>query len=294
MRILLTGCSGFVGSAVGPRLVAEGHELFCVCRPETSVAFGTKVAWDGMGPIQSSEFPETVDAVIHLAQSRSYRSFPEDSGEMFAVNVAMTMSLLAWAAQARVRHACLVSSGAVYEPFTGSLKEDAPFAPIGFLGASKLASEVIARPFSSVFSLNILRLFFPFGPGQHDRLIPDLVRRVRSGSAIQLSAGGEGVRLVPTFIQDVVEVILTSVESSWTETLNVASPEVLSIREIADKIGQKLSIEPRFEITNRPQTNIVPDLSRLATRFNLDRFTRFEEGLRKTLAEDVRCGAGSA
>ena len=40
-------------------------------------------------------------AVIHLAQSRSYRNFPEDSGEMFAVNVAMTMSLLAWAAQAR-------------------------------------------------------------------------------------------------------------------------------------------------------------------------------------------------
>ena len=110
------------------------------------------------------------------------------------------------------------------------MKEDAPFAPIGFLGASKLASEVIARPFSSVFSLNILRLFFPLGRA-NDRLIPDLVRRVRSGSAIQRVGEREGVRLAPTFIEDVVEVILTSVESSWTETLNVASPEVLSIRE---------------------------------------------------------------
>jgi UDP-glucose 4-epimerase len=242
-----------------------------------------------MQPIQLSKFPETVDAVIHLAQSRSYRRFPVDTGEMFAVNVAMTMFLLTWAAQARVRHFCLASSGGVYEPFSGPLKEDAPLAPIGFLGASKLASEVIARPFSSTFSLNILRLFFPFGPGQRDRLIPDLVQRVRSGSTIQLSANGEGVRLVPTFIEDVAEVILTSVESAWTETLNVATPEVLSIREIANSIGRQLGVEPRFEITNKPQANIVPDLGRLSSRFNLDRFTRFEEGLRKTLDGDFGC-----
>ena len=100
---------------------------------------------------------------------------------MFAVNVAMTMFLLEWAAQARVKQFCLVSSGAVYEPFASPLKEDAALAPIGFLGASKLASEIIAKPFSSIFTLNTLRLFFPYGPGQRDRLIPELVRRVRSG-----------------------------------------------------------------------------------------------------------------
>jgi nucleoside-diphosphate-sugar epimerase len=286
MRILLTGCTGFVGSALGPHLVAAGHELLCVCRPETPVTFGKKVTWDGTKPIPLPKFPETVDAVIHLAQSRSFRLFPEDSGEMFAVNVAMTMFLLEWAAQARVKQFCLVSSGAVYEPFASPLKEDAALAPIGFLGASKLASEIIAKPFSSIFTLNTLRLFFPYGPGQRDRLIPELVRRVRSGVAIQVSANGEGICLVPTFVEDIVEVILTSVTSSWTGTLNVSTPEVQSIREIANRIGQQLDVEPMFEITDKPQTNIIPDLGRLASRFELGRFTRFEEGLRKTIGED--------
>jgi len=286
MRILLTGCTGFVGSALGPRLVAEGHELFCVCRPGTSVAFGTTVVWDGTKAIEDSGFPRTIDVVVHAAQSRRYRNFPADSREMFDVNVNMTMRLLDWAAQAGVKHFCLLSSGAVYEPFAGVLRENAALAPSGFLGASKLASEIVAKPFSSVFSLSVLRLFFPYGPGQYDRLIPQLIRRIRDGEAVQLSGGTEGIRLAPTFIDDIVEVILASIASSWTDTLNVAAPEMLSIRQIANAIGRQLGVEPKFEIvnTNAPSVDIVPDLSRLASRLELRRFVQFKDGLERTIS----------
>lgn len=293
MRILLTGGTGFVGSALGSRLVAAGHELFCVCRPESSVAFGSKVVWNGRGPIEYSKLPDHVDAVIHLAQSRNYRHFPADSSEMFAINVAMTMFLLEWAAKSKVKQFCLVSSGSVYESFAGSPKEDAALAPSGFLGASKLASEVIAKPFSGIFALNILRLFFPYGPGQRNRLVPELIRRVRVGAAIHLAENGEGGHLTPTFIDDIVEVILASVKHGWTETLNVATPEVLTIRRIADMIGRELGVEPKFENVDTSPLNIIPDLGRLTRRFQLDRFTPFEDGLRKTIGEDLRQRAGS-
>ncbi len=283
MRILITGGSGFVGSALGPRLAAAGHELFCVCRTGSSASFGETVIWDAESPLGTSKLPAAVDAVIHLAQSRSYRDFPADSREMFDVNIGMTMSLLQWAARSGVKQFCLASSGAVYEPFTGSLREDAAVAPRGFLGASKLASEIIARPFAGLFKLNILRLFFPYGPGQHDRLIPDLIRRIRCGEAVQVTANGEGMRLVPTFVEDIADVFVASVELSWTGTVNVATPEALSIRRIAELIGQQLGIEPKLEIVERTPIDIVPDLDRLADRFDLRRFTRFEEGLRKTI-----------
>jgi nucleoside-diphosphate-sugar epimerase len=282
MRILITGGTGFVGSALGPRLIAAGHELFCVCRPEGSVGFGEKVAWDAAA--DTSKFPQAVDAVIHLAQSRSYRHFPVDSREMFDVNIAMTMSLLQWAAQSKVKQFCLVSSGTVYEPFTGSLREDAAVSPRGFLGASKLASEVIAQPFSSLFKLNILRLFFPYGPGQRERLIPDLIRRIRCGEAVQVTANGNGMRLAPTLVEDIADVFLASIEKKWTGTVNVATPEVLSIREIAELIGRRLGIPPNMEVVQRAPIDITPDLSRLAEHFDLCRFTRFEEGLRRTIA----------
>ena len=284
MRILITGGTGFVGSTLGPRLMAAGHELFSVCRPGSSVGFGETVIWDATSPAGMSRFPEAIEVVIHLAQSRSYRNFPADSREMFDVNVGMTMALLQWAAaQPSVRQFCLASSGAVYEPFGGALQEEAALAPRGFLGASKFASEIIALPFAGLFKLGILRLFFPYGPRQRNRLIPDLIRRVRSGEAIQVTADGNGMRLVPTFVEDIVEVFSASIDHSWTGTVNVATPEVLSIRGIAELIGQQLGVEPRLEIVDRMRIDVVPDLDRLAGRFDLRRFTRFEEGLRKTM-----------
>jgi nucleoside-diphosphate-sugar epimerase len=283
MRILLTGGTGFVGSTLGPRLAAAGHELFCVCRQGSLASFGETVVWNGEGPFGTLKLPTAVEAVIHLAQSRSYRNFPGDSREMFDVNIGMTISLLQWAVLSGVKQFCLVSSGAVYEPFAGLLCEDAALAPSGFLGASKLASEIIARPFAGLLKLNILRLFFPYGPGQQDRLIPDLIRRIRCGEAVQVTPNGEGMRLVPTFVEDIADVFVASVESSWTGTVNVATPEALSIRGIAELIGRQLGIEPKLEIVERMPIDVVPDLGRLADRFDLRRFTRLDEGIRKTI-----------
>ena len=93
---------------------------------------GRRSLWDGTEPITSGNFPDAADAVIHLAQSRSYRRFPADSGEMFTVNVAMTMLLLEWAARSGVKQFCLVSSGAVYEPFGRELKEERSSCSIRF------------------------------------------------------------------------------------------------------------------------------------------------------------------
>lgn len=285
MRILVTGGSGFVGSALGPRLLAEGHDVYSTCRPGSTVGFGKAVEWDVTRRISAEKFPGDVDAVIHLAQARHYRSFPSDAREGFDVNIGMTFSLLEWAATAGVKHFGLVSSGAVYEPFTGSLREDSMTSPSGFLGASKLAAETIARPFSNVFNLNILRLFFPFGPAQRDRLIPDLIRRVREGQPIQVTPNGEGLRLTPSYIDDVVDVFVESIARSWCGTINVAAPESLSIRQISEIIGRRLGCAPRLEIVDKAPVDIVPSVERLANLYDLKRFSSFDEGLRRTLDE---------
>jgi nucleoside-diphosphate-sugar epimerase len=135
--------------------------------------------------------------------------------------------------------------------------------------------------------LSVLRLFFPFGPNQIDRLIPDLIRRVHSGRAVHITANGEGMRLTPTFVENVVDVIVESLAASWTGTVNVASPEALSIRQIAEAIGKQLGIQPVLEVVDRKPVDIVPDLARLASRFPLDRFIRFEDALRLTIRRDL-------
>jgi len=287
MRILVTGGSGFVGSALGPRLIVEGHDVYSTCRSGSAVGFGKAVEWDVMHRIDPTKFPGNIDAVIHLAQARHYRNFPSDAREGFDVNVGMTFSLLEWAATTGVKHFCLVSSGSVYEPFAGALREDSIASPSGFLGASKLAAEMIAKPFSSLFNLNILRLFFPFGPTQRDRLIPDLIRRVREGQPIQVTSDGEGLRLTPSYIDDVVDVFVESIARSWCGTVNVATPEALSIRQISEVIGRQIGCTPRIEVVDKNSVDIVPSLERLAALYDLKRFSSFDEGLRRTL-EGIR------
>jgi nucleoside-diphosphate-sugar epimerase len=283
MRLLITGASGFIGARLTRRLAAVGHEVFAVYREASRRAeHGAPVVWD-LGAAVPLELPPRLDGIAHLAQSRNYSRFPIDAPEMFRVNVAGTAALLQFAAEAGVETVSLISSGTVYEPYTGEISEEAPLQPTSFLGASKLAAEVLARPYAGVFRLSILRLFFPYGPGQEARLVPELVNRLRGGAPIQLAEDGEGLRLVPTFVDDVVDIIAAALEQRWCGTYNVASPAVVSLRQLADAIAQVLGASPVFELTDRPATAIVPRIDRLRTMFDLGGLTPLRIGIERTL-----------
>lgn len=276
--VLVTGASGFIGSVLARHLTRKGLP---VLRAVRTVRDDSDVAMDLTQP-GDIVIPPGVGAIAHLAQSRVYRDFPGDSGEMFAVNVAGTLALLQAAARAGVRRFCLVSSGTVYEPFDGPLVETAAIQPRSFLGASKAAGEVIARPFGALMDLSILRLFTPYGPGQAGRMIPDLIARVREGRAVTL-AGEHGLRFSPTYVDDISSVIFTALTEGWTGTVNVASPETLDLRRAAGIIGEIVGRPPVFEAGKGNLIDLVPVLNALSQRFDLRQFTSFAEGIRRTV-----------
>ena len=278
MRVLLTGATGFVGRALQPRLAAAGHEVVVVTRRGSDL-HGTLV-WDlAASETAPAGLPARIDAVVHAAQSRNYRAFPGDAAEMFAVNAASTAALLAYASRAGASRFCLLSTGTVYEPFDKGLAEDAALAPTSMLGASKLAAEVIARPYAALFRLAVLRIFTPYGPGQAGRLIPNLVERVRSGQAVQVSADGEGMRLAPIYVDDLGAIVTTAVEQGWNGTVNVASPRPTTIREVADIIGRRLDRTPIFQVGTGAALDLAPPVERLAGLFDLGAMLPLAEGL---------------
>jgi nucleoside-diphosphate-sugar epimerase len=281
MRILLTGASGFLGQAALRAWGAEGHEVFAVGRRALAGAAGF-VSWDLCEPDSSIALPADIDAIVHMAQSRNYRQFPADGAEMFALNVAAVQRLLDLGAEKGVKRFCLISTGNVYEPYL-RLDEASALSPPGFLGASKLAGEILARGYASIFDLSVLRLFQPYGPGQTGRLIPDLVRRVSERAEITVASDGEGLRICPTYVDDINAVILDFLVKGWRGTFNVAAPNALSIRQIGEIIGQALGIAPVFSVKNVPVLHITPPLDALAALTPLDRFRSFGEGLIQTL-----------
>jgi nucleoside-diphosphate-sugar epimerase len=288
MRVLVTGATGFVGAPLMRALARHGHvPVAALRRHDTNPGQFEQVVWDLADAGEPASSLSGIDAIVHAAQSRNYRAFPGDAPEMFRINVAGTCNLLDYAARAGISRFCLLSSGTVYEPYLGGMHEEAALAPTSFLGATKLASEILARPYEKSLSLSILRLFFPYGRGQRDRLVPDIIGRVRGGKPVQLSADGEGLRLCPTYVEDIADVIVAAVAEGWSGVTNVASPQVVSLRDLAQAIGEAVGRLPAFEVDNRPSLHVVPALDRLKARYEMSRFTPLASGLREVVAELV-------
>lgn len=278
MHILVTGASGFIGQVLTRKLAAQEHQITTLSSPRrTEESDGVLVHDLGSGSRLS--LPDGIEAVIHLAQSRRYREFPADSNEMFRVNVAGTQEVLKAAADAGAKRFCLISSGTVYEPFIGPLTEDSALVPKSYLGASKLAAELIAQPFAAIFDLSVLRLFMPYGPGQTGRLIPTLIERIDEGKPVILPETGDGMRFSPTYVDDICEVISTATSEGWCGTYNVAGAEDLSIVQACDCIGKTLGKKVIYKRTGQPAPNVVPDLTKLGRSYDLARLRSFKEGL---------------
>src|SRR5262249_22562463 len=97
MRVLVTGATGLIGSALVERL-ARSSEVFALGRTSGLELEGVDwIRGDLSEPLDPATLPAKVDAVAHLAQSERYRDFPEGALDLFAVNVQSTAALLEYA-----------------------------------------------------------------------------------------------------------------------------------------------------------------------------------------------------
>src|SRR5256885_17081403 len=109
MRITVTGATGVLGRRLCADLLAGGHDVVGVRRAGVIVPGELhRVRWIDCDLADSSQpLPEMgVDAVVHLAQSRHYREFPEKASNVFDVNVASTARLIAYAPRCWSRLFC--------------------------------------------------------------------------------------------------------------------------------------------------------------------------------------------
>jgi nucleoside-diphosphate-sugar epimerase len=229
--------------------------------------------------------PAQADALIHLAQSDSYRDFPAGAADVFRVNVEAPATLMRWAVDAKVSRAVFASTGTVYEPFTGAMREDSPVFPTGYYGASKLACETLTLAYQGTMAVCQLRVFFLYGPGQETMMIARLIESVRAGGTLTLPKNSDGLVFVPTYVDDTARVFRRACEEGWTGIYNVASPQVVSFKELLDAVGRAVGKTPVVQRIDAPEPQrIVPDLQKLGAREPLGEFLTIDQGLARTLA----------
>ena len=266
MRILVTGANGFVGSHLACKL-ANTHTVYAMARraPITRGLGGLEwIECDLTEPLDTSRLPRELDAIIHLAQSRHYRQFPEYSSDIFDVNVNSTLRLLEYGRQVDIRQFIFASSGGIYGFREEEFVETDPVNPLHFYLTSKYCAELLIANYHQLFSTVVLRLFFVYGERQSQTmLIPRLVRSVLNGRAISLQ-GSDGLRSNPIYVGDAVFAFEEALSLEGNHLINVAGPEILSLREMGRAIGAALNCEPVFKVySDHEPTHLIGDLHKM-------------------------------
>jgi UDP-glucose 4-epimerase len=242
---LVTGGSGFIGSHVVDRLVAEDASV---------VVFDNRVREDNLGAALASGRVRTVegdvtdstavraaaDAVSGIFHMAVLPLGPcsEDPRRCVEVNVDGTLNVLEAARDAGAKKVVFSSASSVYGDTNETMDESHPLGARTMYGASKIAGEYFVRAFRDLYGLEyvILRYMNVYGPRQEGGLVINVLRRIQAGE--QPTIMGDGSQSFDfVHVADVAAANVAAMASEVDEgAFNVGGGNEVTVRQIVDRL----------------------------------------------------------
>jgi UDP-glucose 4-epimerase len=304
-RVLVIGW-GFIGAAIGHRLLDSGVSVAGLTRSRTAASDAALVAGAHIvvGDASQPELLEqTLQGIDHVVFSVGGLSPPATAAEPGTAIVKTLLPLLCVLEALRQRpHIALTylsSGGTIYgNPARLPVRENDPTEPISPYGALHLACEDYAQMYARRFGvrLQILRCANVYGPNQASRgdqgAVAIFLDRVAHGLPLHVFGDGSALRDY-VFVDDVADAAArVIVDRLDVGVVNLGSGRGLTVLEIAeavsDVVGRRAIIEfvPDRGIDVRA---VVLDITRLQS-FIPYTPTEFPRGLRLTSAASRAVG----
>ena len=312
LRILLTGCAGFIGARVAALLLESGHSVAGVdslgapsggplgewrlerLRRHPGFAFHRLDLRDGRAvePVfHAGAEGGPVSAVLHLGALAGVRGSVAEPEAYYEVNVLGTLKLLELCVKFGVGRFVLASTSSVYgAEVDGPVAEGADSSrPLSPYAASKKAAETLLYSYHHLHGIDAvaLRYFTVYGPaGRPDMSVFKFIRAVAEGEPITVYGDGTQQRDF-TYIDDIARGTVAALGVSGYETINLGygSPVVLNevIGLIEKSVGKAASIEYRERHAADPLMTWA-DISRARDVLGWTPAVGIEEGIRRTVA----------
>lgn len=312
MHVILTGATGFIGSAFLVAAQQRSMKIRSVFRSnEQAKRFGdaknSAVAVPGIeADTDWSEALVDVDVVVHCAARVHVMndSISDPLAEFCKVNVAGTLNLAKQAALAGVKRFVFLSSikvnGEETQPGGPYSAHDVP-APEDAYGISKAEAEAGLRLLSLETGMEVVIIRPPlvYGPGVKGNF-SSLLRWVARGLPLPLGLATTNRRSL-VGLDNLVDLILTCVDhpKAANQTLLVSDGEDLSTADLLRRIGKALNRPARLipvpvsiliiasrllgksSIAQRLLGSLQVDISKTCTLLNWKPPVSVDEGLRR-------------
>lgn len=240
MKILVTGASGLLGSAITRRF-ASNHEILALAHNNV-MPWMKKIDLFDRSEITALE-SETWDVLIHCAAFRD-PDFCETSPELAHRLNCEASALLAESAKRRSAKIVHISTDYVFDGSTPPYKEDDPTLPVNCYGQTKLYAEQTVRaidPDSIILRIPVLygNAPYPVVSGY----LENSIKLLNAGQATQID---DSIARYPTNIDDVADVIEFLLQIDFSGTIHASSSQRTTNYGWTLAIANVLGIEPSF------------------------------------------------
>ena len=242
MRLVITGASGFIGTALCARLLQEGHKLILLTRSSPRNATTNRKKWQHWTPGTPGDWEsvlEGADGVINLAGEpiAAKRWTPSQKKKIRASRIDATYSLISAVAKAERKPAFLLNASAVgyYGPHGDeTVTEEAP-AGNDFLSSVCRDWEEEAQRGESI-GLRVIRLRTGIVLGRGGGAL------AKMALPFKLFAGGplgSGKQWMPWIhLDDEVGLILYLIENEAAGPVNATAPNPVTMNEFCQTLGK--------------------------------------------------------
>lgn len=281
MKVIILGVKGFIGNKLFGFIRKRGLEVEGFSSSEPGNI-------DPKTGILSDEFkiPGDTTVVVYLAQSPHYYQIPEMLHHIINVNVTSAVRMAELARKAKVRRFIYASTGNAYSPSFEPMSETAPLGGDNGYVINKLFAEKVLSLFNKYMDIIIIRPFGIYGPGQKNKLVPNLFNSLLKGQEIFVEKNPHdrtdigGLRISLCYVEDAVKMLYNLITDGGPHHLNIAGERPVSIREIVSTMANYLGKEPRLKLSeNYRQFDLIADITLLKETLNPE-FTHLQDGLR--------------
>jgi UDP-glucuronate 4-epimerase len=306
MKVLITGCAGFIGSHITEHFLEQNYSVVGIDNFDAFYSKDQKLKnlsaakqnksfqffeTDIFDKDTFTKLPTDIDFVIHLAAKAGVRPSIASPQDYIDTNITGTLNILEWMRHNHISKMVFGSSSSIYGnnkkvPFSENDAVDEPISPYAF---TKKSAELLNYTYHHLYNTSILnlRFFTVFGPRQRpDLAIRKFTDNILNNKPVHIYGDGSTARDY-TYVKDICTGIFGAFDyinsnKNIYDTINIGNSNPVKLLHLVNTIYEVLGKKPDliFEPMQPGDVDITyADISKAKKLLNYSPSTILQDGI---------------